>query len=127
MPPDPSDDPSISDDDTLYRRLHPNWILRDKNTQVDRITSAAFQNRPDTNAVSVYLEAECGGVDAVIEGHSGYGVASLQSGLARAQGQGITRVPEGTAGHAHIVGDKPKRIQKALSKGATIVLAPLSP
>ena len=48
MAADPTDDPSVADEDLLCRRLNPKWIVPDS-TVGERVSSQAFQNHPGTN------------------------------------------------------------------------------
>ena len=57
----PLNDPSISDDARLLRRIIPEWIVPDENTNSTRVSSQAFSNSTSEDGqeegMSVFLEA----------------------------------------------------------------------
>lgn len=125
------DDPSISDDESLWRRINPAWIVIDQNLGCRRPTSQAFQNR-DGEKLSVLLAqgvlSSGRRAEDVVSGLPGYGLAGFTVRCARGLGQAVVRAPEpDEPAHCHIVGDKPKRVQRALAKEARWVLPPPDP
>jgi len=121
------DDPSIAHEVALWRRIHPTWWVPNARAGQHEITSQAFQNYRQTNTMSVFLAAETS-QEAVLAGHTGYGLAEFSAGLARSNGQGVVRAPNPeVAGHAHVVGNKTGRVKDALKKGCTILLEPTKP
>lgn len=146
MPPDPSsvydDDPTIGDDELLYRmvtRANTNY----ENDVAVRGATNAFQDiSPDrldqvgtpAVAVSVFLESELSAsglssVDLVERWGKEYGVVSVTACDARQQDQGIVRWPtDDQPAHAMIFclyGSKKTGGQsKRLAKASTVVIAP---
>lgn len=126
-----SDDLSIPDQAVLWRRIPPWHFVFNANLQHWRPSSAAFDNDPDGNPMSVILaEAalEAGRTPVVVlSSHEGYGMAAIMAGFARACGQGVARdpVPEEPA-HAVVFGPKPKSVRRQLAKEAAWVLPPPS-
>lgn len=146
MPPDPSsvydDDPTIGDDELLYRMV--NW----RNTKYDqgiaiRGATNAFQDiSPDklervgapAVAVSVYLESELSSNgssagDLVQSWDETYGVVSIRARDVRNEDQGIVRWPKpGPPGHAMIFTcSGPKKTggqSKRLARASAVVIAP---
>ncbi len=118
------DDPSIRDEAILLRRLPRDWVVWDANRGSHRVTSQAFQNLPGKNAFSAFLETECLGIESILEGYDGYGIASFSVGHVRTCGQGVVRIEETLPGHAHVIGDKPRRVRKLLSGKAIVVHKP---
>ena len=122
------DDPTIADAVALWRRLHPDWVVTDRQTGRPRISSAAFQNYRGRNALSICITCDAPdgySAENYVAAHEGYGVAELTAGLARSAGQGVVRVPEeGEIGHGHLVGEKPGSVKKRLATDAAILIAP---
>ena len=124
--PQPPDDPSIADAEDLWRRVHPDhWVL-DKNVGAMRISSAAFTNQTNQLAMSVEIASMCASPASALEGHEDHGLAAFSAGHARHQcGQGVVPAPEqDNPAHAHVTGDKPKPVKRCLQRGASIVQEP---
>lgn len=104
------DDPSIPNDETLYRQVPP--IHRGAD---GKPTSAAFQNHPDYEAFSVILDSilrESGRTPEDLL-FPGYEIWSFTAGQARDLGQKIVRRPEETErAHGHVVGPKKKKVKR---------------
>ena len=81
------DDPTISDDEKLLRRIRPDWFIPDYNLKRWRPSSAAFQDSPDKSPMSVHLasvlNAENLPVESVLAGHEGYGLVGFLARIAR--------------------------------------------
>lgn len=125
-----ADDPTIADEAHLWRRVTPDWLVFDANLGCRRLSSQAFQNL-EADRLSVLLAQmveESGRTPAdVLSGYPGYSLASVLAGFARQHQQMIVRAPEaGEPAHCHMVGKKPKAVQKALAKHAVWVLPPES-
>ncbi len=123
------DDPTILDGAILWRRI-PTWhFVYDANLQRWRPSSAAFDNDPDGGPTSVILADEVlaagGDAASVLVGHTGFALAAVKAGDARACGQGIARdpLPEQRA-HALLFGAKPKSVQRRLAKAAMWAVEP---
>ena len=132
------DDITIQDEHGLLRRVPywPNMYKFDHNLGVHRPTSACFGDR-ETNDIEVSVSTEyellqSGGsyVDLITEGSKGFGIARFIAEVPRKQvdpTQKITRNPTDTdVYHALVVGDKPKRVKKALVK-SSIIVEPITP
>ena len=87
--------------------------------------------------MSVFIEGECGGIDAVLKGHPGFGLVTLSVCLIREHGLGIARDPEGGGpGHAVVFrrpDDRsapvvttriPHAAQEALARGCRWIVTP---
>lgn len=107
------DDPSILDDEVLFRRIPPLHHFFDENEQRYRPSSAAFEDDDDGDPMSVYLSTvilrENRQPESVLAGHEGYSLASITAGLARACDQTVHRdpLPEELS-HAVVCGEKRK-------------------
>lgn len=117
------DDPSISDDCDILRRIPSYHFVHDNNLGITRPSSAAFENDKDGQPMSVALKDELDRLnlssDSVLEGHEGFGLASFKAGLAREFGQLIVRdpLPEQPA-HGLVCGNKTKSISRKFAKGS---------
>lgn len=125
----PRNDPSISDETPLWRRLIPSWVIPDNNTGKPRITSQAFTDSRDKTPCSVSLSTiviENGGVVSdLIDKFPGYGIASINAGDARACSQGVYASPyDGEPAHASIEGEKSDKNRKNMSKKAILIIHP---
>lgn len=119
MPEDsPLDDPSIGDDEILYRRINPDW-MRD-----GALTSQAFQNYPGHDAFSIHIDGKLGDMEAsdLLDDFPGYKLALFKAGDARALDQGVTHVPEpDDPSHGHVNGKKSKPTKRNLARIAQIL------
>lgn len=146
MAPEPGDvyqdDPSILDNDLLYRMIkagNTKWV----DGVADRAGTNAFQDRPESDleqlqvpavAVSIYIGSELaksGRTPADLVGQWGpdYGVAAISAGTARGQGQGILRWPleDGPEHGMVFVLQGPRKTgsqSKSLAKQSEIVIPP---
>jgi hypothetical protein len=126
-----TDDPTILDDDNLWRRIPPCHFIQDDNVGGVRPSSAAFDDHPNGSPMSVVLESVAvqfgRGPMHVLAGHVGYALASVTAGLARQYQQGVAREPlADEPAHAVVFGNKTKRIKRELAKGSRWVTAPPS-
>jgi len=101
-----SDDPSIRDDELLYRRVHPTWIDW-TDPDAPRVRRVAFQDQKEAVALEMGLPGPClsVGLSSVLEEHNvdpakmleswgyEYGLASIRAGGARGSNQGVMRWP----------------------------------
>lgn len=109
-----TDDPTIADDDKLWRRVCPEWIVPDSNRGGKRLSSQAFEDSRDGSPMSVFLAAVvlCGGRDADVLVFPGYGMVSITAGLARECDQRVCRDPSPEEpAHALVAGKKKKSVK----------------
>ena len=125
----PPNDPSIADAVELWRRIPFRHWIPDPDTGGRRITSAAFQDDPDDSPISVVIATECtGGLNTLLAGHDGFGVAVLTVGQVRQFGLGVIRHQDDSLpGHAHITGKKSRSIERKLSTAARMIQDPIIP
>ena len=123
------DDPGISDEAGLWRRIPPRHIIFDDNMGRLRPSKAAFENHPDGSPMSVFL-AECvvqtnrSAEDLLVE-YERFALAAITAGLAREKKQGVAREPlPDEPAHAVVFGRKTDSIKRALAKGCTWVVSP---
>lgn len=130
-------DPSISNEEDLLRRIPPWHFFTDSNLGgLVRPSSAAFEDDDDGDPMSVYLSsvlvAEQREPNSVLTGHQGFGLASITAGLARECNQTVhpDPLPDETS-HAVVCGDKEsgkkKAVKRKFAQGAKWVVAPAPP
>lgn len=123
------DDPTISDDTQLLRRI-PHWhFIEDKNLGQIRPSSAAFDNHLNGSPMSVILAdvlTQTGRTpEAILAGHEGFALAAITAGRARECGQGVAREPlPDEPAHAVVFGEKSKRVRRKLAEEARWVVPP---
>ena len=128
-----TDDPAISDDAALWRRIHPKqWIIDHNRGGVLRPTSQAFTDSSDGTPMSVLLAeivtaSNRTSRDALV-GYEDYALASITAGFAREWNQGITPAPEQyEPAHAFVFGQKTRALQRAFARTAAWVVPPIPP
>ena len=125
-----ADDPTIGDDEELWRRIPPLWVIHDDTRGGWRPTSQAFHDHPDGSPMSVFLAsvmlaAQRPPTDAIHgHEHKDFHLASISAGFARSLDQLVVRDPqEDEPAHGSVVGQKKKACRK-LAKAATWVIPP---
>jgi len=123
------DDPSILNDDELWRRIPPWHVVEDGNRGGKRISKAAFEDHPDGSPMSVVLadEVKATGRDAhsIVEGYEEFCLASVTAGLARDLNQGVMRKPlDDEPAHAEVFGKKTDGVRKGFAREAVWVIGP---
>ena len=119
------DDPSIADDERLFRRIPRTWVDWDEHGNAS-ISSAAFKDEElSINIESVMMRDRRPPVDA-IRGYPGYGLAALTAGHARSLNQLVVREPiEQEPAHGVVFGKKKRGgIAGKLRDGASWVIEP---
>ena len=100
----PPDDPSISNDALLLRRIPP-WHYDPRRPKP--VSSNAFDDDPDGGSMSVYVQdrlTALGGTPVdPLAGHDGYGIGTLSVFAVRNEGFGVVYRPldETALGQAH--------------------------
>jgi hypothetical protein len=118
------DDTTIQDEDDLWRRIPPNWIVPDENRGGWRPASQAFNDHPDGSPMSVKLAKE-ERIEDVMASHSGFFLVAISAGLARQCEQKVARdpLPDNSA-PAVVVGKKKGSVRAKFAKEARWVVAP---
>jgi len=124
------DDVSIQDDDNLWRRITPEWIVEDKNAGELRPSSAAFQDHPNGSAMSVGIASVAAENDRtptdMLVGHQDYGLVGFPVHAARLAGQAIRRSPlENQPEHGEVVGKKTRSVRRQLARASVWVVPPI--
>ena len=117
------DDPSIPNESELWRRIAPpQWKPDSNHPRGFRPTSDMFND----DELSVVIATECtGGIDTLLAGHLGFGVAAFTAGEVRAFEWGVVRAPDTLLpGHAHVLGKKGRRARKTLAMSCRVLREP---
>jgi hypothetical protein len=128
-----ADDETIPDDSLLLRRIPAQpktFIVWNNNEKRWAVSSQAFKNSKQ-NPIAMSVNLQCvldeHGLppDSVIQDPDRYGLAAVPASLVRAHNQAVKREPEpGDPSHAHVPGEKPGAVQRALAAAATWVIPP---
>lgn len=121
----PIPEEDIVNEDNLWRRIHPSFIVRDDNRNCFRPTRQAFTDE----SMSVYLERihlEHGGTpESALDGYVGYFIAAINVSLARECNQRVFHDPiENNLGHSVVEGAKPRATQRRFSRESTWIMPP---
>jgi len=117
------DDPTILNEDALWRRIPPWHFIRDDNAGRTRPSSAAF----DEYDMSVVIAKNSRGSESALANHVGFALAAITAGLARDNGQGVASDPTTEEpAHGIVFGNKTKTIKKRLAGAAEWVIPPPS-
>ena len=126
------DDLSIENHFRLLRRIPIKFnlfIVWDNNIGDWKMSSQAFRDHRGGTPMSVHVKEilhENGlKADCVLEGHEQFALAFFTAGVARDLAQAIVKDPrEGQPAHAHVVGNKNKRVQKSFAEVAEWEIPP---
>lgn len=114
-----ADDPNVADDAVLWRRVRPDWVIRDENVGEFRPSSAAFQNSSDGSPMSVLIEMIVKSTNRtaadILNGYFEYSLCSFTAGLARELGQQVATRPEdlNEPAHGFVVGKRQRASRKS--------------
>lgn len=120
---DPSkyiDDETIAPTCNLLRRIHPEWIVEDKNSGGMRISSMGFNDPTMSIHIGDDLAAAGHPVETVLEKYQAWGLAAIKASTARALEQRVCRedVPDELC-HGIVAGKKTKNMARVFAKEAT--------
>lgn len=112
-------DIEVSDEDILFRRIHPDQVIHDKNTGELRPSSGAFKD----HEMSVDIESKLAvyGLDwnFTLRNHPGYSLVRLTAGTARSCGQMVTYLPlSDNPAHGTVTGRKTQGTANILMKAS---------
>lgn len=123
------DDPSITDDDIVWRRVARIFQERDAAGKLTEIQSGAFADSSDGTPMSVDLASVAGDVRVTAASDAGCVVVALSVGDLRALGLKVCRAPIGpndpsghaeNPAHAYVVGHKGKSIRRKIRALASV-------
>jgi len=119
--PQRKDDPSIGDNEVLWRRIHPHQIVQEPDGSV-RPGSFAFQDNTSTSELSVHIAAMTD-QHRVLQGYSRQSLVAIRAGLPRSLGYAIVRDPTpDDPSHALICPSPTKSHARQLAKQAIWVV-----
>ncbi len=128
QPPEPAGSttlPPLSPDTVLWRRIPAFHIGFDKNRGCRVVSSAAFDDDPDGQPMSVIVARPGREPREVLRGHEGFGVVAFSVQVAEAADQVVVRSPTADEpDHAHVIGPKTPSRRKRLRDGARWVVRP---
>lgn len=112
--------PHFEPQDQFLRRIPP-WHLKESG----KVSSAAFENDPDTPDRMSVNWLKLSSVEHTLSGHPGYGVASITAALCCSLKQQPVYSPvEDNAAHSDIVGPKTRGISRSFRNGAQYLRYP---
>lgn len=110
---EPPDDPTIANNDELWRRVPPQQLITEDDGS-PRASSAAF----DDEELSVNVAKDTT-MDKTLAGHAGFSIVGFPAGLAREHEQRVVRKPlPDNPAHAEVIGRKTGSVKKALYRGS---------
>ncbi len=114
-----TDDPTIGDDQIIWRRVSDAQTVYDSNLKRKRLSSACFNQNGRANPVSVYIASETQSARAVMEEGTEPFLAALTVGFIRQLHLGIIRdSSSGSPGHALLLGRKTKSTLDKMARTA---------
>jgi len=122
-------DPTVGDATELLRRIPDRHFFFDLKLGRVRPSSAAFEDDEDGDPMSVYrrdvIESEGVGLQRVMAGHLGFGLASLTAGQVRSKLQTVfpDPLPEESS-HAKVCGQKTNAVRRWFASQAAWVIPP---
>ena len=125
----PDDDLTISDEDRLFRRVPPEWVVCDDNRRPIAVSSAAFSNSSDGSGMSVSIESVMTRKNLseqdILREYEGFGLVAITAGLAREKGQGIVKKPtDRDPAHGEVTGKKRVSVKRAFKRNAEWIVRP---
>lgn len=109
----------IPDDAQLLRRIHPDYVVEDKNSGLPRPSSAAFKDPNMSVDIEDFLLDD--GLDATfsLAGYPGYSLVRIVAGAAREKNLSVVHVPlVENSYHAEVRGKKTGAIANHLKSAA---------
>lgn len=130
-PPVYQDDSSISDGDRLFRRVHRDFIVRDENTGLARVSSGVFRAKELSVNIESVLKMQGCTPEACLHDYdkAAYSLVSITAGDARKLNQAVFRDPlPDNLSHGIVYGTKNnKKIPEGLQSAAVWVIPPTPP
>ena len=124
------DNAAIADPESMWRRIHPRWVVRDgRHPGGSRLSSQAYEESKNPPSPCSIIRASESTAERV-QKDSRHSVGAIEAGLIRSHGFKLVRshVDE-EPGHHHMVGlndrKKHKKIRTALASATTHVLGTL--
>lgn len=104
------DDPTITNEDRLFRRVHLTQVVRDDDTGLARVSSGAFRDKELSVNIESILVNEGKSPAACLHGYLVHQLVSVTAGEARQYSQTVCRDPlPNDLSHGLIAGSKNNR------------------
>lgn len=119
--------PDLVDDDEVWRRIPPLKIVFDANLMAFRPAKDNFVDNPTSQTpMSCYLARKCNDPLQVLAGHEGFALVAIKVETLRSCNLRVLDAPRNhlPPGHVHVVGDKPKQVQKKIARECRWVVEP---
>jgi len=123
------DDPAITNEDRLFRRIHLTQLVKDDDTGLARVSSGAFRDRELSINIESILKSEGKTSEACLQNHLAHKLVSITAGAARQHHQVVCHDPlPHDRSHGLIFGSKNnRRIPDGLRDSAAWVIPPEAP
>jgi hypothetical protein len=104
------DDPTITNVERLFRRIHPKQIVKDDDTGLARVSTSAFKDKELSMNIESVLLAGGETADACLRSYQGYKLVCFTAGHARQHQQLVCRDPlPDSPSHGLVCGSKSSR------------------
>jgi hypothetical protein len=87
------DDTSIVDEDRLFRRIHPAHVVKDDDTGLARVSTAAFKDQELSINIESVLRSEGKTAEVCLQNYPKYKLVAITAGEARQYQQIVCRDP----------------------------------
>jgi hypothetical protein len=123
------DDPSITNEERLLRRIHLTQLVPDDDTGFVRISSGAFRDKELSVNIDSVLQREGKTASACLKGNPVHKLVSITAGAARQHHQAVCRDPQAEdLSHGLVCGSKNNsRIHEGLRDSADWVIPAQAP
>lgn len=88
------DDPTLPNEERLFRRVHLKQLVVDDDTGLARISSGAFRDKELSINIESVLQSEGKNLDACLKDHLAHKLVSITAGAARQHHQLVCRDPQ---------------------------------
>jgi len=117
-----ADDPTIGDNEIIWRRIHQSQVVEDNNLKRKRPSTGGFDNGRDI-PLSVYIASQAQSPQVVMQGAKEKYLVALTVGFIRQLPLGIMcDSSSGGPGHVLLIGKKTKTMLNSMAKTATWVV-----
>ncbi len=119
------DDASIDGQTGLLRRIHPNFLVPDKNRACTSVASGAFTDTEMSVALADTIASTGRTPHSVLNGYDDHALVSVPAQAARDLGQAVYRDPtHDEPAHGIVGGHKTRAQSRSLARACSWVVAP---
>jgi hypothetical protein len=117
------DDAPVSEDMSLYRRVHPKEIVWNENDRCLRPASGVFKDHEMSIHLDDVLRDEAREPESVLDGKPQHSLVALTAGFVKGEEQTVRRTPiPEDASHGEVCGDKSQGRRKRFARAAQFVV-----